>query len=111
MLCVFPIKEFVSEAEWQQQRAIVIKRKKIISTLNNIQLEGAGVVMRFLSFNTKPNQPTQGRRWHETMLLGERERDTYEWYCACRKLNSSLIRSSVSAMVNFSGPWGGGPCN
>ena len=36
---------------------------------------------------------------------------TYEWYCACRKLNSSLIRSNVSAIVNFNGPCGGGPCN
>lgn len=35
---------------------------------------------------------------------------TYEWYCAWRKLNSSLILSNVSAIVNFSGPWGGGPC-
>lgn len=35
---------------------------------------------------------------------------TYEWYCACRKLNSSLILSSVSAIVNFMGPCGGGPC-
>jgi hypothetical protein len=36
---------------------------------------------------------------------------TYEWYCACRKLNSSLIRSQVSATVNLSCPGcGGGPC-
>jgi hypothetical protein len=37
--------------------------------------------------------------------------NTYEWYCACRKLNSSLIRSQFSATVNFSCPGcGGGPC-
>lgn len=35
--------------------------------------------------------------------------NTHEWYCAWRKLNSSLILSNVSAIVNFSGPWGGGP--
>lgn len=37
---------------------------------------------------------------------------TYVWYCAWRKLNSSFIRSSVSAIVNLIWPaWGGGPCN
>lgn len=40
-----------------------------------------------------------------------KKKNTYEWYCACRKLNSSLILSSVSAIVNFIGPCGGGPCN
>lgn len=34
---------------------------------------------------------------------------TYVWYWACKKLNSSLIRSNVSTMVNFRGPCGGGP--
>lgn len=108
MLCVFPIKEFVSEAEWQQQRTIVIKRKKIISTLNNIQLEGGGSGNEIFIVQHEA-QSADSRSWLAwNRVAGE---DTYEWYCACRKLNSSLIRSSVSAMVNFSGPWGGGPCN
>lgn len=38
--------------------------------------------------------------------------NTYVWYCACKKLNSSLILSSVSAIVNLiCPPWGGGPWN
>lgn len=37
--------------------------------------------------------------------------DTHEWYCACRKLNSSLILSHDSATVNLNGWLGcGGPC-
>lgn len=35
--------------------------------------------------------------------------DTYVWYCCWRKLNSSFIRSSVSAIVNLIGPCAGGP--
>lgn len=37
-------------------------------------------------------------------------KSTYVWYCCWRKLNSSFIRSSVSAIVNFIGPCCGGPC-
>lgn len=37
-------------------------------------------------------------------------RNTHVWYCPCRKLNSSFIRSSVSAIVNLMGPCDGGPC-
>lgn len=38
-------------------------------------------------------------------------KNTYVWYCACRKLNSSFILSKVSAIVNLIWPpCGGGPC-
>lgn len=37
---------------------------------------------------------------------------THLWYCACKKLNSSLIRSQFSVTVNLNGCVGcGGPCN
>lgn len=39
---------------------------------------------------------------HQNIYI--KEGRTYEWYWAWRKLNSSLILSSVSAMVNFKGP-------
>lgn len=32
---------------------------------------------------------------------------THAWYWVCKKLNSSLMRSKVSAIVNFIGPAGG----
>lgn len=36
---------------------------------------------------------------------------THLWYCVCKKLNSSLIRSQFSRMVNLYGWFGcGGPC-
>lgn len=36
---------------------------------------------------------------------------THLWYCACKKLNSSLIRSQFSVTVNLNGCVGcGGPC-
>lgn len=34
---------------------------------------------------------------------------THVWYCCWRKLNSSFIRSNVSAIVNLIGPCCGGP--
>lgn len=34
---------------------------------------------------------------------------THVWYCCWRKLNSSFIRSKVSAIVNLIGPCCGGP--
>lgn len=46
----------------------------------------------------------------ETVKIKETTLSTYVWYCACKKLNSSLILSSVSAIVNLiCPPWGGGP--
>lgn len=40
-----------------------------------------------------------------------KKKTTYLWYCACRKLNSSLILSHESPTVNLKGcPAWGGPC-
>lgn len=41
----------------------------------------------------------------------KKTKTTYVWYCACKKLNSSFILSSVSAIVNLIGPCWGGPWN
>lgn len=47
------------------------------------------------------HQQQQSREW----IL-----DTHLWYCVCKKLNSSLIRSQFSSMVNLYGWVGcGGP--
>lgn len=54
--------------------------------------------------------------WAQSERVEERQRDTksvtdtHLWYCVCKKLNSSLIRSQFSNMVNLYGWVGcGGP--
>ena len=65
---------------------------------------------RVLASTSKPS--TANEHWHTDHNTNSKSaHNTYEWYCACRKLNSSLIRSQFSATVNFSCPGcGGGPC-
>ena len=64
--------------------------------------------MSYYSSNPKKCCKSDSRGWVIWYII--LIEDTYEWYCACRKLNSSLILSNVSAIVNFIGPCGGGPC-
>lgn len=55
--------------------------------------------------DTRGTRKREGEeKYEENYVRKSEKRDTHVWYCDWMKLNSSLIRSQVSATVNFSPP-------